>query len=75
MRANHSFESNELEKLEIAASILQQSGYRISRIQRQGTSVSFTATCTAVASEQEERARIETLVEHFAIEAWSVRFG
>ncbi|STO08101.1 hypothetical protein [Exiguobacterium aurantiacum] len=74
MRAHHSFESSEQEILEITASLLQQSGYRISHIQKQGTTLSFTATCAAVASEQEERARIETLVEHFAIECWSVRF-
>lgn len=74
MKAHHTFRSIEREKLEIIASLLQQAGYRITRITPRLGELAFKATRDGVHSGEDEQARVGQLVEHFNIKSWSVMF-
>lgn len=72
MPFKHRFTSNEREKLEIVAALLQQANYTVSRIQQQDDSFTCTVKTIETRSVDTERQRIETLVSHFEIEKWSM---
>lgn len=77
MKASHTFKSSEREKLEIVSGLLQQSGYSASRISLQSDSYRVKAVREGVPinEEEDERLRIQSLVDHFDIEEWSSTVG
>ncbi|MCT4782359.1 MAG: ribonuclease E inhibitor RraB [Exiguobacterium sp.] len=74
MKAQHTFRSEEREKLEIVASLLQQAGYQITSISSSNENMTFKATRDTVLSKRDEEERINQLVHHFGILSWSVTY-
>lgn len=68
---NHTFRSSEREKLEIIAGLLQQAGYRISRIREDGHRFVVTARIIGRTEVEVERQRIGGIVQHFDVEEWT----
>lgn len=71
MRMSHTFKSTEREKLEIVSGLLQQAGYSVSKVSSQTELFRIKVGREGVASETEERLRIEAIVDHFEVEEWS----
>ncbi|WP_214740724.1 MULTISPECIES: hypothetical protein [unclassified Exiguobacterium] len=67
----HTFRSGEREKVEIIAGLLQQAGYRISRIREVENKFVVTARLEGRSMIEGERERIKGIVEHFGIEEWT----
>ncbi|WP_214690875.1 MULTISPECIES: hypothetical protein [unclassified Exiguobacterium] len=66
----HTFRSGEIEKIEIIAGLLQQAGYRISRIRTVDSQFVVTARLEGRTQREGEHNRIEGIVQHFDIEEW-----
>lgn len=66
----HTFRSGEREKIEIIAGLLQQAGYRISRIHTVDSQFVVTARLEGRTQREGEYDRIEGIVQHFDIEEW-----
>ncbi|WP_455331242.1 hypothetical protein [Exiguobacterium profundum] len=66
----HTFRSGEREKVEIIAGLLQQAGYRISRIRAIDCQFMVTARLEGQTQMEGEHDRIEGIVHHFDIEEW-----
>ncbi|MCV9899315.1 hypothetical protein OKS35_04180 [Exiguobacterium sp. N5] len=66
----HTFRSGEREKVEIIAGLLQQAGYRISRIHTVDSQFVVTARLEGRTQREGECDRIEGIVQHFDIEEW-----
>lgn len=71
MNVSHTFESPEREKLEIVSGLLQQAGYKVSKLSSQPVQFRIKVGREGVQTELEERQRIQGLVDHFEIEYWS----
>lgn len=71
MKVSHTFESPEREKLEIVSGLLQQAGYKVSKLSSQTELFRIKVGREGVETEAEERRRIQGLVDHFEIEYWS----
>lgn len=68
----HTFRSVEREKIEIIAGLLQQAGYRISRIRAIDCQFMVTARLEGQTQMEGEHNRIKRIVQHFAIEEWTM---
>lgn len=68
----HTFQSSEREKVEIIAGLLQQAGYRISRIREVGDMYVVTARLEGRKMNEGEQERIRGIVQHFGIEEWTM---
>ncbi|MDX5980895.1 hypothetical protein SIL77_06400 [Exiguobacterium profundum] len=66
----HTFRSGEREKIEIIAGLLQQAGYRISRIRTVDSQFVVTARLEGQTQMEGEHDRIKGIVHHFDIEEW-----
>lgn len=66
----HTFSSVEREKIEIIAGLLQQAGYRISRIRAIDCQFMVTARLEGQTQMEGEHDRIKGIVQHFDIEEW-----
>ncbi len=75
VRVSHTLKSNEREKLEIVAGLLQQAGYRSGKIDWQTGINIVRVSREDVSSESDERTRIQGIVDHFGIEDWSATFS
>lgn len=71
MGVTHTFSSSEREKVEIISGLLQQAGYRLSRIRLQEGRFVVTVSLVGRIMIDEEYERIAGLVSHFGIEDWS----
>ncbi|TCI54201.1 hypothetical protein EVJ24_07850 [Exiguobacterium sp. SH1S21] len=71
MKVSHTFKSPEREKLEIVSGLLQQAGYKVSKLSSQPEQFRIKAGREGVETEAGERQRIQALVDHFEIEYWS----
>ncbi|WP_214878347.1 hypothetical protein [Exiguobacterium sp. ERU653] len=68
----HVFQSAEKEKIEIIAGLLQQAGYRISRIREVENQLTVTARLEGRTGIEDECERIQGIVQHFDIEVWTI---
>ncbi|WP_214698648.1 MULTISPECIES: hypothetical protein [unclassified Exiguobacterium] len=68
----HVFQSAEKEKIEIIAGLLQQAGYRISRIREDENQFTVTARLEGRTGIEDECERIQGIVQHFDIEVWAI---
>lgn len=75
VRVSHTLKSNEREKLEIVAGLLQQAGYRSGKIDWQTGINIVRVSHEDVSSESDERTRIQGIVDHFGIEDWTATFS
>lgn len=74
MKGIYTFKSDELEKLEIVAGLLQQAGYNVAKIIEKKRQYTLKVRRNTIESSAEEQERIEQLAEHFLIEDVLIQF-